>query len=203
MLTQRQEYAMALNKIEDLTSVVDRNCTDTYFVIKCLVIKARIYEEAAMPGKGLSITLQAATMAHAARVLPMLWEALVALGAILNSMEEFGAATWLLENILPRVLEHEECAMIGRAFAVLADAYLGSAGMLEKHPIQQKERLHKASESIDEAFERYAQLRNVHSQCEMLAKKATIMQLNGDVLLANDCAAQSLSIEKLARQQGS
>ena len=195
---RRQNYPKALKVLEILVANLDYSSLDVYLNIKIMIFKARIFGRAGTPQKGLSVAVRAATTAYAAKILPMLWEAVGALCAILNSLEEFEASVRLLESVMPRILEYEDCYLTASSFAIIADAHMGQAGKVRQHSLQLKERLHKASENIDEAFDCFSQCQDVHGQCEMLAKKATIMQLNGDSVLANDCAAKYLSIQKAA-----
>ena len=42
----------------------------------------------------------------------------------------------------------------------------------------------------------YSRIEDIKGQCEMIAKKATIMHLVGDLELANDYAAKYLDLKK-------
>ena len=59
----------------------------------------------------------------------------------------------------------------------------------------------KALEHIERSFDEFSRIEDVRGQCEMIAKKATIMHLNGDPVLANDCAAKYLDIKRAAKVQ--
>jgi len=62
--------------------------------------------------------------------------------------------------------------------------------------VKRKERISKAMEYIDCAFEQFKHVEDLRGQCDMLAKKATILNLRGDLVLANDCASQYLGMKK-------
>ena len=42
----------------------------------------------------------------------------------------------------------------------------------------------------------YSRLEDIVGQCEMMAKKATIMHLFGELALADDCAARYLDLKR-------
>lgn len=184
--------------LEGLATKTSEDEADVHQSIKLLTLKARVYDEAGFPQKGFSVALRAASIAHRAKLLPALWEAVDRICAILNSLKEFSAATGLLESIMPYVLECEDCDLAAHSFSLLADAHAGMAGQVSADSIQRKEQLTKALENIDRSFDEFSRIEDVKGQCEMMAKKATIMHLNGDPVLANDCAAKYLDIKAAA-----
>ena len=169
--------------------------------IKIMTLKARIFDRAGIPQKGISVALRATTLAHRALLLPGLWEAVGAVGRILVSIKEYDAAAKLLGSIIPQVLECEDCDLAGRTFCFLADAHIGIAGQANAETLQRNEWLMKALECIDRSFDEFSRIEDIKGQCEMLAKKATIMHLNGDLILANDCAAKYLDIKQSAKEE--
>lgn len=185
--------------LEGLSARLTEDDADIYQHVKLMTLKARIYDEAGIPQKGFSVALRAASIAHRAKLLPALWEAVGALCAVLNSLMEFSAAAKLLEGIMPQVLECEDCELAARSFSLLADAHVGMAGQASVDAIQRKEQLTKALENIDRSFDEFSRIEDIKGQCEMVAKKATIMHLNGDPVLANDCAAKYLDIKAAAK----
>ena len=78
---------------------------------------------------------------------------------------------------------------------------MGMAGQAKAETLQRKEQLTKALEYIDRSFDEFSRVEEIRGQCEMMAKKATIMHLNGDPVLANDCAAKYLDIKRAAREE--
>ena len=168
---------------------------------KVLTLKARIYDKAGVPQKGFSVALRAASLAYKARVLPVLWEAIRAICRVLISLKEFAAALRLLESIMPQVLECEDYELAAECFLSLADAYMGMAGSAMSEPLKRKEHMTKSLDCLDRAFDGFSRIDDVKGQCEAMAKKATIMHLNGDLVLANDCAAKYLGIEQAAREE--
>ena len=73
---------------------------------------------------------------------------------------------------------------------------MGLAGEEEKKSAKRKERLNKSLEYLDCAFEEYGRIEDLKGQLEMLAKKATVMHLCGDYVLANDMASQYLDLKR-------
>ena len=195
---RRREYSGALAVLEQTLVGLDRQEADIFQRLKMMILKARIYDHAGIPQKGFSIALRAASLAHKALLLPVLWEAVGTVCRILVSVQEFDAAVKLLEGILPQAMECEDCGLAASLFSCLADGHMGCAAQAKEGSLPQKERLTKTSEALERAFGEYSKIEDVRGQCEMLAKKATIMHLNGDPVLANDVAAQYLDIKKAA-----
>ena len=195
---RRKDNSKALELLEKLATQLDEFDADIYQRVKLMTLKARIYEKAGIPQKGFSVALRAASVAHRARLLPALWEAVGAICGVLNSLGEFSAAVKLMESVMPQVLECEDCDLAAQSFSILADAHMGMAGQATTDSIQRKEQLTRALENIDRCFDEFSRIEDVGGQCEMMAKKATIMHLNGDPVLANDCAAKYLDIRAAA-----
>ncbi|KAL8708269.1 MAG: hypothetical protein Q9220_006846 [cf. Caloplaca sp. 1 TL-2023] len=198
---RRTAYSNALILIERLLKNLDRGEADYFQRLKVMVLKARTFDRAALPQKGFSIALRAASLAHRVQILPVLWEAVGAISRVLISVEEFDAAVRLIEHALPQALECEDCALTAYLFSCLADGRMGMAGQSKGGTSQRKENLAKALSSLDRSFEEFSKVEDIKGQCEMLAKRATIMHLNGDHVLANDCAAKYLDIRKAAKGQ--
>jgi len=196
-----RDYSKAMEFLEDLATKLNGVEADIYQRVKLMTLKARIYDRAGTPQKGFSVALRAASIAHRAKILPALWEAVSAMCAILNSLKEFSAAAKLMESIMPQVLECDDCELAAQSFCLLADAHVGMAGQEPADTIHRKEQLTKALEAIDRSFDGFSRIEDVNGQCESMAKKATIMHLNGDPVLANDCAAKYLDIKAAAKDQ--
>lgn len=198
---RRGDYSRAMELLESLATKLNDDEADIYQRIKLMTLKAQIYDKAGIPQKGFSVALRAASLAHRAKLLPALWKAVGAVCAVLNSLKEFGAAAKLLESIMPQVIECEDCNLSAQTFSLLADAHVGMAGHAKAETIQRKEQLTKGLENIDRSFDEYSRIEDVKGQCEILAKKATIMHLQGDPVLANDCAAKYLDIKAASKDQ--
>lgn len=117
------------------------------------------------------------------------------------SLREFAATAELVESILPQIFETEDSALIARANSLLVDANMGVAGELwatlgsESTPVR-KEYVNRALGYIDSAYEAYEEIEDLLGQTEMMAKKATVMHLTGDPVLANDYASKYLDLRK-------
>lgn len=198
---RRQNFPKALAVLEKLATKLNDNEVDIAQRIKVMTLKARIFDRAGIPQKGFSLALRAASLAHRVLLLPALWEAVGALCRVLVSIKEFEAAAELLESIVPQVLECEDCDLAGKTFCFLADAHMGVAGQARAESLHRKERLTRALECIERSFDEFSKIEDIKGQCEMMAKKATIMHLNGDLVLANDCAAKYLDIKRAAKER--
>ena len=198
---RREDFSKAMNLLERLATKLSDEEGDIYQRIKLMSLKARVYDRAGTPQKAFSVALRAASLAYQTRLLPALWEAVGALCAVFNSLGEFNATVRLLESIVPQVLECEDCDLSGCIFALLTDAYVGLAGQVSGETTQRKERLTKALDNIGRSFDEHSRISDVRGQCEMMAKKATIMHLNGDSVLANDCAAKYVDIKAASKDR--
>ena len=102
---------------------------------------------------------------------------------------------------MPQVLEAHDAALAARAYSLLVDANMGVAGCLRRgaDPAK-KEYMNRALGYLDCAYDQFEELEDIRGQCEMMAKKATVMQLSGDLVLANDYAAKYLDLRKLGTE---
>lgn len=100
---------------------------------------------------------------------------------------------------MPQVLEFEDCDLAARAYSLLVDANMGVAGVLwsqgQSLPAR-KVFMNRALGYIDCAYEQLEEIEDINGQREMMAKKATIMHLSGDLVLANDYASKYLDIKQ-------
>jgi anaphase-promoting complex subunit 5 len=194
--TREKSYDKALDLVETLAKSSQPENTDIIAQIKLLNIKARILDKCGHPLQGFSITVRAASMAHRARILPCLWESSVILSHILLHLQDFSAAIKILEAIVPQVIECQDCDLAARTYSALVDAHMGLAGEEAARSAKRKEGLNRAMEYLDSALEDYRRIEDCKGQLEMLAKKATVMHLCGDYLLANDVASRYLDLNK-------
>ena len=198
---RRRDFSSAMESLENLAKQLDEEEADVYCRIKVMTLKARIYDGARVPQKGFSIAVRAASLALKSKLLVSLWEAIIAICAICNSLKEYTASTRLLESIAPQVLECEDCELAAQMFSLLADSHVGLAGQAKAGTKGRKEQLTKSLENLGRAFDEFSQIEDVRGQCEMMAKKATIMRLNDDLVLANDYASKYLAIKDAAKQE--
>ncbi|KAI7973060.1 hypothetical protein EIK77_004337 [Talaromyces pinophilus] len=190
---------------------------DVLAQIRLLCFKARILEKTGLPQRGFSLAMRAASIAHRCRVLPGLWEAIGVLATVLLSMREFEAAAEMMESIMPQVLELDDRYLTARSYSILVDANMGLAGEAssptpsfspadddedeeavnkQPDPLKKKEYITRALAYIDCSYDEYEAIEDLLGQCEMMAKKATVMHLSGDLVLANDYAAKYLDLRK-------
>lgn len=104
----------------------------------------------------------------------------------------------MVESIIPQILESSDCALAARAYSLLVDANMGIAGKARSQGSGQNvEYMNRALEYLDCAYDQYEKVGDIKGQCEMVAKKATVMHLTGDLVLANDYAAKYLDLQRL------
>ena len=200
--TLRQgDTGRALRMVEQAANSMQPENFDIHSQIKLLCLKARILEKSGHPQRGFSLAMRAASIAHRSKVLLDLWEAICTLAAVLLSLREFEATAELVEGIMPQILEAEDSALTGRAYSLLVDANMGVAGELwsqqgRESTSARKEYVNRALGYIDSAYDAYEEIEDILGQTEMMAKKATVMHLTGDPVLANDYAAKYLDLRK-------
>lgn len=199
LMIRQANYGQALEVVEKAARSIHQDNFDVQPQVKLLCLKARIFEKMGQPQRGFSIAMRAASIAHRSRFLPGLWEAICALSVVLLSIKEFDAVSNLIESIMPQILESSDCDLAAFAYSLLVDANMGIAGKLwaeEKSGPSRKEYMSRALGYLELAYEHYEEIEDIRGQCEMMAKKATVMHLTGDSVLANDCAAKYLDLRK-------
>ncbi|KAK0390730.1 hypothetical protein NLU13_0233 [Sarocladium strictum] len=179
-LTRRGDLQAAFEKVEDLLRQLRDETRDVDYRIRLLLLKAKLLNECGRPQRGFSIAMRAASLAWRARLMTSLWSSMSALCTILITMNEFPSAVEILSAILPRAIECDSDDLTARLYVCLADANMGLAGEAEK------------------AFDYYSGIEDAGKQCEMMAKKAVIMKVSGDMVLAADYAAAYVSLRKSA-----
>lgn len=195
------DYAGAWELVEKTAQSTHQDNFDLYSQVKLLCLKTRILINTGEPQRGFSLAMRAASIAHRSKMLPPLWESLCALGDVLLGLREFEAVSEMIESIMPQILEMEDCELAARAYSLLVDANMGIAGNLwsegQSLPAR-KEYMNCALGYIDCAYDQFEEIEDIKGQCEMMAKKATMMYLSGDLVIANDYASKYLDLKKQA-----
>lgn len=199
-LMRRTDYNRALAKIESLASTIKEDGEDINLMVKLLTMKALLQDKTGRPQKGFSVAVRAASIAWRAHLIPALWAAMGAIANILTSLSEFQASSQILISIIPRALECDNCAMNAQLYSFLVDAYMGLAGQSKAENPRRKENLTRCLVFIDRAFGEYSAIEDIKGQCEMMAKKATIMRIVGEPQLANDYASAYLDLKRQAAE---
>ncbi|XDG07809.1 hypothetical protein ABKA04_007424 [Annulohypoxylon sp. FPYF3050] len=199
-LVRRGILDQAFAKVEKMISELRDENKDIALRIRLLLLKAELLDKCGRPQKGFTIAVRAANVAWRARLIPYLWPAIGAIANILTSLGEFEPAIELLNAILPRSLECENSAMTAKLYSHLGDTNMGMAGKMSPKSNKRREFMTKALEAIEKAFNHYSSVEDINKQCEMMAKKATIMKVSGDNVLANDYASAYLSLRKDAER---
>lgn len=197
-LIRRTDYGAAMTKIEQMASGMRQDGDDLNLQVKLLTMKALLQDKCGRPQKGFSVAVRAASIAWRARLIPALWAAMGAIANILTSLSEFNASSQILIAIIPRALEYENYSLNAQLYSFLADSFMGMAGQAGAGSIKRKENLTRCLEYIDRAFSEYSSIEDIKGQCEMMAKKATIMRVVGEKVLANDYAGAYLDLKKEA-----
>ena len=195
---RRTDFSAALAKIEKLSSATKEDGDDIALSVRLLTMKALLQDKCGRPQKGFSVAVRAASIAWRIRLIPGLWGAMGAISNILTSLGEFHASSQILTSIIPRALECENCALNAQLYSFLVDAYMGTAGQAEKGSPKRREYLTKCLDFIDRAFDEYSALEDIRGQCEMMAKKATIMKVLGDRVQADDYSSAYLDLKREA-----
>lgn len=197
-LTRRNDFQAAFAKVDQMMSKLRNENKDIALRVRLLIWKAYILDKVGRPQRGFSIAMRAASIAWRARLIAYLWQAFGAISNILVSLGEFDAAAQLLTAIIPRALECDSSDTVGLLYSYLADANMGLAGKMEDKSAKRIEYMTAALEAVNKSFDHYSEVEDSNRQCEMMAKKAMIMKLSGDMVLAADYAAAYVALRKTA-----
>ena len=206
-LIRRNDFDAAFAKVDRLISELRESDRDSSLRIRLLLIKVELFNRIGRPEKGFTLAMRAASIAWRARLLALLWQAVGALANILNALGEFAAADRLLVAVIPRCLETDITYTAGNLYNILADARVGLAGEMKKGrnggPSLEKGRLiMMVHEALDEAFRCFEAVEDAVGRCEVMAKKATLFRVEGDLARADECADTYLRLrdEEVARK---
>lgn len=197
-LTRRGNLQAAFVKVDEMISKFQDEKKDVTLRVKLLLLKASLLDRCGRSQRGFTVAMRAASLSWRARIIPCLWQAIGAVSNILISLSEFEAATQLLTAIIPRSLECDLAGQTAQLYAYLADANMGAAG---RHPPKSSRRMEymtKALAAVEKSFDHYSSIEDIDMQCQMMAKKATIMKLSGDLVLAADYAAAYVTLKNQA-----
>ncbi|KAI8225261.1 hypothetical protein K4K57_005732 [Colletotrichum sp. SAR 10_99] len=197
-LIRRGNLPEAFSKVESMLASLRDDKRDIQLRVRLMLLKVHLYDKCGRPQRGFTIAMRAASMAWRSRLVASLWQAIGAIANILTSLEEFEASIQLLNAILPRSLECDSAALAGQLYSFLADANMGMAGKMAPQSAKRREYLTRATGAIQKAFDYYSSIEDITRQCEMMAKKATIMKVAGDKVLAADYAAAYVALRKSA-----
>lgn len=201
-LTRRGDFQAASGKVEEMLSALKDDKKDVVLRVKLLLLKASLLSKCGRPQRGFTTVMRAASISWGARILPALWQSIGSLSNILMSLGEFEAASQLLTAIIPRSLECETVGTTAQLYSYLTDANMGLAGKMEPKSPKRMEYMTKAVGAVQKAFDHYSSIEDINQQCEMMAKKAMIMRLSGDLVLAADYAASYVALRKSAEALG-
>lgn len=222
-LTRRGDLSSAAEKVDQMITELRDENRDICLRVRALLIKAELLDKCGRPQRAFSIALRAANLSLRARLMYLLWAAIGAISNILVSMNEFEAAMQLLTAVLPRSLECDSPTLTAKLYSYFADACMGLAGQCESNGVagqgeealeqdreaketespksatqRRDEHLTRAAMAVQSAFDEYSSIEDINSQCEMMAKKAVIMKVLGDMVLAADYAAAYAELKKKA-----
>ncbi|KAH8651748.1 anaphase-promoting complex subunit 5-domain-containing protein [Ilyonectria robusta] len=197
-LTRRGDLQAAFAKVDSLMSRLGDEKKDVTLRVRLLVLKASLLDKCGRPQRGFTIAMRATSISWRARIIPALWHSTGALANILVSLAEFEAASQLLNAVIPRSLECEAPALTAQLYSHLADANMGLAGKHDAKSSTRKEYLTKALAAVQKSFDHYSSIEDINQQCQMMAKKAMIIKLSGDMVLAADYAAAYVALRKSA-----
>ncbi|KAF5674903.1 anaphase-promoting complex subunit 5 [Fusarium heterosporum] len=200
-LTRRGDLQAAFAKIDSMMSQLQDEKKDVVLRVKLLLLKAALLDKSGRPQRGFTTVMRAASISWGARLIPCLWQAIGSLSNILVSLAEFEAASQLLLAVIPRSLECETASLTAQLYCYLADAKMGLAGKCDPKSPKRAEYMTKALAAVQKSFDHYSSVEDINMQCQMMAKKAMIMKLTGDMVLAADYAAAYVSLRKTAESR--
>ncbi|GAB7353578.1 hypothetical protein MBLNU459_g4004t2 [Dothideomycetes sp. NU459] len=197
LLLRQSKLSEAFSLIDDkITEAKNAESADVLRRIKLLILKARVFAKAGVPVKGFSIVLRAASSAHRALLLPLMWEAISALCNILLDLEEFSAVKSLVDAIMPQladqvnntqVLEGGNEYLVAQLYSVLTDAHVGLAGhACDEASTERETHINAAALYLERARAAYTQVDDLEGILETLGKKAMIFSYRGEDALVEE-----------------
>lgn len=216
LLTRQRKFLDAIDLIEPLATRAPIENNDVLIKAKLMCLKASLFAKSDKHHMGFSLAVRVVDMCYKARILPLLWEGVIVLAAVLNASYEFVAAKDLLTAILPGVLESVDCELSGRCYNVLGDSYVGLAGLAgsqiaeddggknkEGMEAEQKEREKKRKECMDRAFEmfekareQYGFIEDLEGQLECMAKMGRIYAWRAETVSAVDVGERYMELKR-------
>ena len=197
-LTRRGDLGAAYQNVDDMISKLHDENKDIALRVRLLLTKAWLLDKCGRPQRGFSTAMRAASIAWRSRLVTCLWGAIGAVSNILVSLKEFEAASQLLVAVIPRAMECDMAALTAQLYSYLADANMGLAGNAEPKSSKRTEYVTTAIGAVQKSFDHYSSIEDIEHQSEMMAKKAMIMKLSGEMALAADYAAAYVTLRKRA-----
>lgn len=197
-LTRRGDLQAAFAKVDELMAGLQDEKKDVACRARLLLLKASLLVRCGRPQRAFTTVMRAASIAWRARLMPSLWNAIGAIANILISLGEFEAAAHLLQSVIPRSLECDGLVLTAQLYVYLGDAYMGLAGQQEPRSARRKELMTKALGAVQKAFDHYSTLEDIQEQCQLMAKKAMIMKVTGNMESAGDYAAKYVELRQKA-----
>ncbi|KAH7157858.1 anaphase-promoting complex subunit 5-domain-containing protein [Dactylonectria estremocensis] len=198
-LTRRGDFQAAFAKVDNLMSKLGDQKKDVALRVKLLLMKASLLDKCGRTQRGFTIAMRATSISWRARLVLSLWHSTGAVANILVSLAEFEAASQLLNAVIPRSLECDATALTAQLYSYLADANMGLAGKHDAKSNKRTEYMTKALAAVQKSFDHYSSIEDIGQQCQMMAKKAMVMKLSGDMVLAADYAAAYVALRKTAQ----
>ena len=201
---RQKKYGPALEKVSKLSNTIQLENDDVVNKAKLLILKATILARTSKPHQGTSLVIRAIDLCYNAKLLPMLWQASLALCYILLESCEFNAALEILRSMLPQVLQCLDCDLAGKCYMLLADTYVGLAGLagseneLGRTSRRQKQEIlmGQAFEMLENAGQQFRWIEELDGQLEGLAKMAQIHVWRDDKQLAEQVGEKYLALKK-------
>lgn len=197
-LIRRGNLEAASTKVEkELSSMADED-NDVGQKLRLMLWEVYLLEKCGRPLRGFTIAMRAASIAWRARIMPHLYEALGYISHMLTALGEFDASIQLLIATIPRALECESSRLPATLYSYLADANMGLAGQHEPRSVRRNEYMTSALDAVQRSFDYWSEVEDTKKQCELMAKRAMIMKIWGDMKLAASYAAAYVSLKKNA-----
>jgi len=202
MLKGPGSLSTALDRIELLAEDF-KSDGDVAQRVHLLTLKAQLFARAGHPLRGFSVAMRAASTSLRARIMPNVWEATGAVANCLLALEEYDAARRMLDSTIPQAIEGGDISLVANLYSLQADAWMGLAGQqsAQEQARQRMKNVSKAEMYIDRALELNTQIDSLRGKCDMLAKKALIAQLRGDVGLAQKYAEEYVAVTEAVTER--
>ncbi|KAB8356507.1 hypothetical protein FH972_024090 [Carpinus fangiana] len=121
-LVRAGNFSDAFENLKNLIAAAERADADVALRARLLVAKARLFARAGRAQKGLTLALRAVAAAREVKIMPVLFDAIGALGTVLIVAGSSQEAEKIVESVVYLARETEDLSLVASLQGTLADA---------------------------------------------------------------------------------
>lgn len=191
-LVRAGNLAEAFERLDAHLATAERTDADVALRARLLAAKARLFARAGRAPKGLTLALRAAAVAREAKIMPVLFDAIGALGTVLIVIGNSREAEKLIEGVVYTAAETGDVGLVTSLQSTLADACWTSASDKSTGRKEWVVLTRRALHWLVKALEGYVKLEDVSGQCEMANKAQMLCKVLGEFAEAKEFGTMKL-----------